>query len=180
VVKLNAGPAHVVAFSPDGTRIAVGGGISAHPGEISVWEVVSGKNIKRVANPPGPVTGLTFDRDGNHLLSVGGDGIVRIWNSATGESLRGYKEPTASLCRLPFLQTESELLPGDEINRHMFGTSIREGCSTFCQDTSLRSGRSHSVVMEAVLQLRVETESLSCGRRTLMAAGALPSDRMTK
>ena len=71
--------AHVVAFSPDGTRLGVG----SEQGVVAGYDAASGA---RVAGPaqvqPGIVTTTTFSPDGRRLLTTGADGLVRLWQPA--------------------------------------------------------------------------------------------------
>lgn len=83
-----------LAISPNGYQIASAG----WDGEIVVWELSSGKIIKRLGHislstskPPtsatidvqrhtGPVQTLCFSRGGEALVSGGADGSIIVWN----------------------------------------------------------------------------------------------------
>jgi RNA polymerase sigma factor (sigma-70 family) len=60
-----------LAFAPDGQTLATGTGTSAGAGSVTLWDVASGKAIRRleggVANP----RALAFSADGKTLLSCG-------------------------------------------------------------------------------------------------------------
>jgi len=67
-------------FSPDGERLSVRVGKSAH-----VWDVATGKPVvPPVASPRGP--GM-FTPDGRLFLSAEEDGVARLWDLATGKPL---------------------------------------------------------------------------------------------
>ena len=81
-----------VAFSPDGKRLAAGGG-----DEVRVWDLTTGKELRQL---PGfginQVLSVAFSPDGRTLASVGGNQPVWIWEVASGkvrskfEGHRGY------------------------------------------------------------------------------------------
>lgn len=85
--------AHTVAFSPDGRYLVSGSAgfkeflhskgcvISCEPdsAEISLWEVSSGKLVRRWGRHEGGVWSLAFSPDGRWLASGDGKGVVRLW-----------------------------------------------------------------------------------------------------
>jgi WD40 repeat protein/tetratricopeptide (TPR) repeat protein len=105
------GPATSVAFSPDGRWIASGaidleGKPLAGPplpdlsqatkGEIKLWEARTGREVRPLAGPVGPVRDLAFSPDGR-LLAACGDRTVRVWDTATGVQrfvLTGHRNKT--------------------------------------------------------------------------------------
>jgi len=79
-----------VAFSPDGRRIACGGGnpFSQAPGDyrLRIWEVESGREVLTLAGHNADVGSLSFSPDGSRLASGGYD--VKIWDAHTGDEQR--------------------------------------------------------------------------------------------
>jgi WD40 repeat protein len=78
-----------LAFSPDGSKLAVGG-----YAEIRVRDVARGKHLRmltiaaQTATPwRAPVNSLAWSPDGKMLASGGEDGRVRLWDVATGQEL---------------------------------------------------------------------------------------------
>jgi RNA polymerase sigma factor (sigma-70 family) len=67
-----------VAFSPDGRLLAVGG----WRGTTGLWDVATGKLLRRLDDPSKVVGALAFSPDGR-MLATGGD-AVRLWELATG------------------------------------------------------------------------------------------------
>jgi WD40 repeat protein len=52
-------------------------------------------------NHPAPVHATAFRPDGRHLATVAGDGMVRIWDAATGQELRQWKASPGKLSYSP-------------------------------------------------------------------------------
>ncbi len=82
-----------VAISPDGKRVAAGSADRT----IWVWSFEpNGPKPLCLRGHTGPVTGLTFAKSADSLLSAGHDGTVRQWDLTTGKekgSLNGMAGP---------------------------------------------------------------------------------------
>jgi WD40 repeat protein len=87
-----------VAFSPDGKQL-----LSARDLLLRLWDVKTGKELRRFAGHTSPVTtGATFSPDGQRILSGGwddsggwkADNTVRLWDVASGKELRCCKGHT--------------------------------------------------------------------------------------
>ena len=77
---------NVVRFSPDGKTLAVGGGEPSRSGDISLWDVASGKLLKTWAEcHSDSVLALDFSPDGKRLASGGADKLARVFEVATGK-----------------------------------------------------------------------------------------------
>ncbi|CUU37294.1 WD40 repeat [Armatimonadetes bacterium DC] len=86
-------PAHTLAFSPDGRYLVSGSAglkefqraMSCVPRceptspQITLWEVSSGKLVRRWGNHEGGVWSLAFSPDGKWLASGDGKGVIRLW-----------------------------------------------------------------------------------------------------
>ena len=67
-----------IAFDPNSRWLAVGG----HDGSIRVTSVADGKELLALTVTPGPVTSLSFDRDGRHLAASVGNIHPAVWEIA--------------------------------------------------------------------------------------------------
>jgi WD40 repeat protein/tRNA A-37 threonylcarbamoyl transferase component Bud32 len=98
--KLPTGPATSVAFSPDGQYLAAGWG---HDGTVKVWNASTYQEVFSLAGPgcklsdpkeppqPSGALSVAFSKDGRRLAACGEDGIVVVWEMATGKEIRSFK-----------------------------------------------------------------------------------------
>lgn len=69
-----------VAFSPDGSRLAIG----KEEGPTTVWDVSGeeGRVVFELARQSSSTTAVAFSPDGNQLATSGFDSSVRVWDMA--------------------------------------------------------------------------------------------------
>ena len=77
-----------MAFSPDGKRVATGGG----DGTVCLWDPLTGKELQRFKAHPRGVFRLVFTADGKRMLTstVEDAETIREWDTATGRQLRSF------------------------------------------------------------------------------------------
>lgn len=73
----HGGPILSAAFSPDGTRIVVGG----TDGTVSLWDVASSTRLASRSEHRGPVQRVTFSPDGKWIATASHDSTARIWRA---------------------------------------------------------------------------------------------------
>jgi RNA polymerase sigma factor (sigma-70 family) len=85
VVKLTgeSGPGRAVTLSPDGKLLA-----AVDQDKLIVWDVETGKEINKIANPNKDVAGLFFSPDGKSLAALAWRPEVVLWDLVTGKDRR--------------------------------------------------------------------------------------------
>jgi eukaryotic-like serine/threonine-protein kinase len=91
-----------VAFSPDGRVLASVSGSSltvpqtaSKPGELLLWNIETGKLIRKVTGHAGPLTGVSYHPNGNLIATSSWDRTIRLWDAPTGDlrsSLMGHHD----------------------------------------------------------------------------------------
>ena len=75
------GAIHAVAYSPDGSRVALGG----MGGEARIYTVADGKRTVTLAGHEGAIFAIVFHPKNDQVVTGGFDGHVRIFDSASGK-----------------------------------------------------------------------------------------------
>jgi len=80
-----------IAWSPDGKRIASGN----FEGKVCLWTVATNHCDGLIKAHQDAVFSLAWSSDGNQLAT--GGGIVRIWNTSTGQLVKSFGLNTVSI-----------------------------------------------------------------------------------
>ena len=102
-VRLGKGTIGNIAYSPDGTRLAVASSIG-----VWLYDAQTGEELDLLRGHTGSVGSVSFSPDGNTLASGSSDETIRLWNAQTGENLHtltGYKGSVNSVLFSPNGQT---------------------------------------------------------------------------
>ena len=81
MVRLGKGTIGDIAFSPEGQYLAVASGIG-----VWIYEVATSRALMLLPTAS-VVNSVSFSPDGATLASGAGDGTIRLWDVATGESI---------------------------------------------------------------------------------------------
>jgi WD40 repeat protein len=128
----HAGSVQSVAFSPDGSylasgggalnsprpppaprapgrpapavvpRLPVGGGAPGKPGEVKLWDARTGIEIRSFQGHTNAVTGVAFSPDGGRLASASYDKTVKVWDVRTGGQLLSFDKHNGPVISVAF------------------------------------------------------------------------------
>jgi len=116
-----------VAFSPDGSMVAAGGGIfppQAISGQAYVWDVASGQRVIAV-KAGAAFMHVEFSPDGRHLATASLDTRATLWDLSSGEPAHSYRDPESGLVRLRLMDNGSTIAtlgPGSGIKLFAAGS----------------------------------------------------------
>ncbi len=98
-------PVTDVAISPDGKLALSSAGNLTDPskaGELILWDLTTGKEIRRFQGHRNKVTGAAFDPQGKIAISGDYDGVLIVWDVATGTPLKRFHDPTDVISKVVF------------------------------------------------------------------------------
>lgn len=91
-----------VAFSPDGSMLATAG----LGDDVRLWQLPSGNALNSLQGHQTAVWNLKFVEQGNILVSLGYEGIIRFWDTQTWQTTRKMNSPLKNLRSLEFSPDE--------------------------------------------------------------------------
>jgi WD40 repeat protein len=133
IVKTYEGHKHYVwsiALSADGKQLYSAGGAFKKDGKpvdkdnkptdspdwsIRVWDVESGKEIKKFEGHTGLIQSVALSPSGNLLVSSSDDLTLRVWDVKSGKELKQLPVPQTGINSAVF-RSESQIIAGDRIN----------------------------------------------------------------
>jgi RNA polymerase sigma factor (sigma-70 family) len=105
----------VVAFSPDGKQVLSGGACYGDGDPtVRLWEVATGKELRKLEGHTGGVYSLGFLPGGKKAVSGGAEGTIRIWDLETGKELKRLEGHEGTVYGLAVSPDGKSLLTGGE------------------------------------------------------------------
>ena len=86
-----------IAYSPDGTRLAVANSIG-----IWIYDAQTGEDLKILTRHTNWVNSVSFSPDGQTLASGSDDDIIRLWDVSTGDPIRTLTGHTFDVLSVSF------------------------------------------------------------------------------
>jgi WD40 repeat protein len=115
-----AGRASVVADPAAGLAFAGTGRLAVASGrQVRIWDLAANRE-GRALDHPFPVSRLAVSRDGRHLATGEANGLVNLWDLATGESRGRNGGPRAAVRSLEFSPGGKTLAVGDDLCQVLF------------------------------------------------------------
>jgi WD40 repeat protein len=119
----HTGAVTVVAWSPEGRRLASGG----EDGVVQVWDVPQEKKLHTYSSHLSRITAVAWSPDGKRIASGSEDNTIQVWNAATGERLLMYTQHRALIGGIAWSPDSSRIVsaarkgfgqPGGERGHH--------------------------------------------------------------
>ncbi|QDT34314.1 c-type cytochrome domain-containing protein [Thalassoglobus polymorphus] len=99
-----------LAFSPDGTLLATGGGEPSRNGELMLWNVESHQLVRQIPDAHSDtISDIEFSRDGQFIVTGASDKFVKVFKVADGSHLRSYEGHTDHVLGVAFKEDQSSL-----------------------------------------------------------------------
>ena len=103
----NGRPTEGIAFSPDGTRLAVGSKLG-----IWIYDSRTYKELALLIGHSGNITTIAFSPDSTRLASGSWDNTIRLWDVTTGQHLKTLEGHKWSLYSIAFSPDGQTLVSG--------------------------------------------------------------------
>jgi WD40 repeat protein/serine/threonine protein kinase/DNA-binding SARP family transcriptional activator len=100
-----------VAFSPDGTRLAVA---DVYGSVARVWDVATGQELRTLTGHTDDVNDVVFSPDGTRLATASTDTTAKVWDAETGEELLTLEGHDAFVFGVDWSPDGSRIATGSE------------------------------------------------------------------
>ncbi|HET8549400.1 MAG TPA: c-type cytochrome domain-containing protein [Bryobacteraceae bacterium] len=101
-----------LAFSPDGKLLAAAGGLPARRGEVKLWDVSSGAELRTLGGHADAIYAVAFSPDGKQIATAGYDKLIKLWDAGSGAEVRTLKDHIDAINALAFTPDGRRLISG--------------------------------------------------------------------
>jgi WD40 repeat protein len=108
----HADAVRALAFSPDGKLLAAAGGLPARNGEVKLWDISTGSEVRTVTGHTDAIYAVAFSPDGKLIATAGYDKLIKLWDVATGAEVRTLKDHIDAINALVFTPDGRRLVSG--------------------------------------------------------------------
>ena len=120
-----------MCFSPDGRQLASGSGDKC----VRVWDLSSGREVKKLEGHTDWVTSVCFSPDGSQLASGSDDKSVRVWDLCSGRDVKKLEGHAASVRSVRFSPDGRQLASGsDDTSVRVWDLSSGVDSDVSCQE----------------------------------------------
>ncbi len=90
-----------VVFAPDGRTVAESYDLLPDPGyAVRIFDSFTGRLLRTMQGDSIISTGMAYSRDGRHLITVGINGVIKVWETSTGKVSTRFPGDPAGLPRV--------------------------------------------------------------------------------
>jgi WD40 repeat protein/serine/threonine protein kinase len=108
-----------IKISADGRRVISGEGSQyGGPSTLFVWDIESGRVLRKIVGHEGAIRNVCWMADGRHAITSSDDHDLRLWDLRDGECLQVYKGHTSSVWALSLTPDERFLVSGGGMFDH--------------------------------------------------------------
>ncbi len=106
-----------IDFSPDGKKLATGGGEPSRSGEVKIWDLTSGDTVFTLDElHSDTVFGVRFSPDGSKLATAAADKFMKVVNATDGKELKSFEGHTHHVMAVDWKSDGKQLVTGGADN----------------------------------------------------------------